>query len=471
MNLATILVTQAAELGDRPALLLDDRSVGYAELERRSGGVAAELNGRGVGAGDRVALLLPNGPAFVASLFAVWSLGAVAVPLNILLASPEVESRLGVSGASLLLDDEAFGAGAGGLLAPVERAAGDPAAILFTSGTAGAPKGAVLTHGGLAAAARAAAAAMSLGPDDVVLGAAPFSHVLGLSTGIVGTLTSGGAVAVERRFDGKTTLDRMRRTGTTILLGVPTMCIALCEAARSASSLPPVRLAHVGGAAVPNEVADSFERTFGADLVEGYGLTEMSGIATTYEAGDRRRPGSVGRPLGGTELRIEAPDGAGVGEVQFRGPSVVAGYWQDPEASAAAISSEGWLSTGDVGRLDDDGYLYLVDRKKELVIRGGYNVYPREVEEVLYAHPDVLEAAVVGVPHQTLGEEVAAVVVLRPGSALDAESLTAWAKERVAAYKYPRTIVFVDELPKGPTGKILKRAIDREALARPRPRA
>jgi long-chain acyl-CoA synthetase len=172
----------------------------------------------------------------------------------------------------------------------------------------------------------------------------------------------------------------------------------------------------------------------------------------------------VGRPLGGTELRIDEPDAAGVGEVQFRGPSVVAGYWQDPDATDAAISSDGWLSTGDVGRLDDDGYLYLVDRKKELVIRGGYNVYPREVEEVLYAHPDVLEAAVVGVPHETLGEEVAAVVALRPGSTLDAESLKIWARERVAAYKYPRTIVFVDELPKGPTGKILKRAIDRDGL-------
>jgi long-chain acyl-CoA synthetase len=464
VNLAAMIGRQVAELGDRPALLLDDGPVGYAELERRSGGVAAELRARGVGAGDRVALLLPNGPAFVASLFAIWSLGAVAVPLNVLLAPPEVESRLGLSGASLLVDDESFGAGAKRSLAPVERAAGDAAAILFTSGTAGAPKGAVVTHGSLAAAARAAAAAMSFGPDDVVLGAAPFSHVLGLSTGVVGTLASGGAVAIERRFDGERTLGRMTRTGTTILLGVPTMCIALCEAARSASSLPPVRLAHVGGAAVPNEVADSFERTFGADLVEGYGLTEMSGIATTYEAGDRRRPGSVGRPLAGTELRIDDPDTGGVGEVQFRGPSVVAGYWQDAEATEAAISAEGWLSTGDVGRLDEDGYLYLVDRKKELVIRGGYNVYPREVEEVLYAHPDVLEAAVVGVPHETLGEEVVAVITLRSGSTLDAESLKAWAKERVAAYKYPRTIVFVDELPKGPTGKILKRAIDRDAL-------
>ena len=170
-------------------------------------------------------------------------------------------------------------------------------------------------------------------------------------------------------------------------------------------------------------------------------------------------------PLGGTEVRIAEPDAGGIGEVQFRGPSVIPGYWHDPEATAAAIDSDGWLATGDVGYLDDDGYLFLVDRKKELIIRGGYNVYPREVEEVLYAHPDVLEAAVVGVPHETLGEEVGALVVLRPGASASAEELQAWAKERVAAYKYPRRISTVDELPKGPTGKILKRAIDRDALS------
>ena len=461
MNLATTLA-----VGDeaRPALLLDEAAVTYGELRARVSAAAAELGGRGVGAGDRVALLLPNGPAAVAALFATWSLGAVAVPLNVLLARPEVEARLELSGASLLLDDERIGtAGAAGP-PPVERESGDAAVILFTSGTSGAPKGAVLTHGSLRAAADAAADALALGPEDVVLGAAPFSHVLGLATGVVATLSRGAAIAVERRFDGEATLERMCRTGTTILLGVPTMCIALCQAARGAGALPPVRIAHVGGAAVPNEVADDFERTFGGALVEGYGLTEMSGIATTYTAGDRRRPGSVGKPLPGTELRIAEPDESGAGEVQLRGPSVVAGYWQNREASSEAISADGWLATGDVGRLDDDGYLYLVDRKKELVIRGGYNVYPREVEEALYANPDVLEAAVVGVPDERLGEEVAAAVVLRPGASLDAGELQAWTRERLAAYKYPRLIAFVDELPKGPTGKILKRAIDREAL-------
>jgi long-chain acyl-CoA synthetase len=463
MNLASLLAHASAGHASRPALLLEDELVSYGELESRAAETAAGLRAHGVVRGDRVALLLPNGAEYVACLFGIWRLGAVAVPLNVLLAPPEIEARVALSGAKLLLT-EAPHAPADPELAACR--AEEPAAILFTSGTSGAPKGAVLTHGSIAAAAASVADALSLGPEDVVLGAAPFSHVLGLSTGIVATLSRGGAVAVERRFDAERTLARMVETGTTILLGVPTMCIALCEAARSASELPPIRIAHVGGAAVPVESGRAFESTFGADLYEGYGLTEMSGIATTYVAGQPRKPGSVGKPLGSTEVRIADADERGVGEVLFRGPSVVAGYWEDPAATAEAISPDGWLATGDLGHLDDDGYLFLVDRKQDVVIRGGYNVYPREVEEVLYAHPDVLEAAVVGVPHDALGEEVAALVVARPDAGLTVADVREWAKERVAAYKYPRIVVFVDALPKTPTGKILKRAIDCNELCR-----
>jgi long-chain acyl-CoA synthetase len=462
MNLASLLARAAVRHASRPALFVDG-TISYGELESRATEAAAGLQAQGVARGDRVALLFPNGADYVASLFGVWRLGAVAVPLNVLLAPPEIEARIALSGAKLLLTETLHAPGAPEL---VECESGEPAAILFTSGTSGAPKGAVLTHGSLAAAAASVAQALCLGPEDVVLGAAPFSHVLGLSTGIVATLSRGGAVAVERRFDAERTLARMVETGTTIVLGVPTMCIALCEAARSASALPPIRIAHVGGAAVPVEVGRAFESTFGADLYEGYGLTEMSGIATTYVDGQPRKPGSVGKPLGSTKVQIADADERGVGEVRFRGPSVVAGYWDDPEATAETISPDGWLATGDVGYLDDEGYLFLVDRKHELVIRGGYNVYPREVEEVLYAHPDVLEAAVVGVPHETLGEEVAALIVARPDAGLTVEGVQRWAQERVAAYKYPRIVVFVDDLPKTPTGKILKRAIDRDELRR-----
>jgi long-chain acyl-CoA synthetase len=276
---------------------------------------------------------------------------------------------------------------------------------------------------------------------------------------------------VVERFDAPATLETMRRTGTTVLLGVPTMCILLLAEAREGGAVPPLRVAHVGGAPLPAEVADEFERVFGARVAEGYGLTELSGIATTFGLGRTRKPGSVGAPVGETELRIVdlegrvcAPNDAG--EVQFRGPSVVPGYWRDERASAEALSPDGWLATGDIGRVDDDGDLFLVDRKKELIIRGGYNVYPREVEEALHAHPGILEVAVVGVPHATLGEEVAALVVPRVGVELDPDEVREFARERVAAYKYPRVVAVVDELPRTPTGKVMKRAIDREALTR-----
>jgi long-chain acyl-CoA synthetase len=462
MNLTRILADGAAADGGRPALHVDGEIVSYRELERRAAVAAGALRAAGVAPGDRVALKLTNSPAFVAAYFGALRAGAIVVPLNPLLAAPEVAERLAASAPAAVVEEPLPTAGEQG--EPVERTDDDPAVILFTSGTSGRPKGAVLTHGGIRAAARNAAEAMAFGPDDVVLGAAPFSHVLGQSTGLVSTFLAGAAVAVVPRFDAERTLATMTATRTTILLGVPTMCIALSQAARAESDLPPVRIAHVGGAPVPVEVAREFERTFGAEVYEGYGLTELSGIATTYTLGQRRKPGSVGMPLGGTELRIAEPDDHGVGEVQFRGPSVIPGYWHDVDATRAAIDADGWLSTGDVGRIDEDGYLFLVDRKKELIIRGGYNVYPREVEEALYAHPDVLEAAVVGVADETLGEEVAALVVARPGAAPTPDELTAWAKERVAAYKYPRRVILVDELPKGPTGKILKREIDRSRL-------
>jgi long-chain acyl-CoA synthetase len=464
MNLARVVADAAARAPDRPALHFEGQTVTYGELDRRIGGAAAALAARGVAPGDRIALRLPNSPAYVAVFFGALRAGAVVVPLNVLLAPPEVEERVSAAAPHVVVEDE-LPAGGGEQAGIVEREGDEPAVILFTSGTSGRPKGAVLTHGGILAAARNAAEAMRLDADDVVLGAAPFTHVLGQSTGLVSTFLAGAAVAVVPRFEAEGTLATMTATRTTILLGVPTMCIALCQAARTAGELPPIRIAHVGGAAVPIEVANDFERTFGGDVLEGYGLTELSGIATTYRVGERRKPGSVGKPLGGTELRIHDPSD-GVGEVQFRGPSVIPGYWRDEEATREALDDEGWLSTGDVGYLDDDGYLFLVDRKKDVIVRGGYNVYPREVEEALYAHPDVLEAAVLGSADERLGEEVVAVVAIRPGATTAADELQAWTKERVAAYKYPRRIVLVDELPKGPTGKILKRAIDRNVLQR-----
>jgi long-chain acyl-CoA synthetase len=462
MNLARILADGAAAWRDRPAVLFEQEIISYGELDRRAAVTAAALRADGVQSGDRVAIKLPNAPAFVAAYFGALRAGAIVVPLNVLLAPPEVEERLAASTPVAVVDRELPIDGQP-LWEMALRADDDAATLLFTSGTTGRSKGAILTHGSIRAAARSAVDALAFGPEDVQLGVAPFSHVLGLSV-LIATFMAGAAVAAVPRFDAAQTLATMTATQTTVLVGVPTMCIALCEAARSSDKLPPVRIAHVGGAAVPVEVARDVERTFGCAVHEGYGLTELSGLAATYTIGQPRKPRSVGMPLGGTEIRIADPDQRGVGEVQFRGPSVIPGYWNDSEATRAAIGPDGWLSTGDVGYLDEQGYLFLVDRKKEMIIRGGYNIYPGEVEEVLYAHPDVLEAAVVGMPDETLGEEVAALVVPRPGAAVTPGELQTWAKERVAAYKYPRRVVFVEELPKGPTGKILKRSIKREAL-------
>jgi long-chain acyl-CoA synthetase len=462
VNLACVLADAAAAHLDRPALLFEGERISYGELDRRAAVAAAALEERSVKRDDRVALKLPNTPDYIAAYFGILRLGAVAVPLNVLLAQPEVDARLEAASPSAFVDSPLPTAG-DRHQEIVERGEGDPAALLFTSGTSGGPKGAVLTHGGINAATRFGADALSFTDSDVVLGVAPFPHVLGQQV-FFSSFAVGAAVCVMQRFEPEPALATMAETGTTVLMGVPTMCITLSQAAQTARALPPFRIAHVGGAAVPTDIARRFEETFAADIHEGYGLTEMSGLATTFATGRLRKLGSVGRPSSSTDIRIANPDELGVGEVQFRGPSVIREYWNDTVATAAAIDSEGWLSTGDLGRLDEDGDLFLVDRKKEMIIRGGYNVYPREVEEVLYEHPSVLEAAVVGVPHETLGEDVAAVVVARPATELDADELKAWAKERVAAYKYPRHVVVVDELPKSPTGKILKRGIDLASL-------
>jgi long-chain acyl-CoA synthetase len=471
VNLANLLANNAADHSERTALLFEGEQISYSELDRRAAVAAAVLRAQGVEAGDRVAIQLPNTPDYLAAYFGVLRIGAIAVPLNVLLAQPEVDARLEAATARTLVERPLPSDGAP-LAEIVERAEGDPAALLFTSGTTGRPKGAILTHAGIRAAARFGADVLGFTPDDVLLGVAPFPHVLGQQVFVCAFLV-GGAVTVMPRFEPEAALETMTSTRTTVLFGVPTMCIALCQAAASAEALPPLRIAHVGGSAVPVDVVRRFEETFGAAVHEGYGLTEMSGLATTFALGRRRKAGSVGRPSTDTEIRIANADERGVGEVQLRGPSVIPGYWSDPEATAAALDRDGWLSTGDLGYLDEDGDLFLVDRKKEMIIRGGYNVYPREVEEVLYEHPAVLEAAVVGVPHESLGEEVAAIVVPRPGAEVDGEELKAWTKERVAAYKYPRHVVLVAELPKSPTGKILKRSIDlgplREGLTRTAP--
>lgn len=425
----------------RPALLWNEERIEYAALDALAARAAGALRERGVGRGDRVALVLPNRPAFVAAYHGALRLGAVVVPVNPLMSEREVRERVADAGARLVVTDELDGPELG----RVEPGAGDDVAvILYSSGTTETPKRIELTHGGLRTNAEyLALEALGLREDDVLFGAAPLAHVFGMTGCMNAAIAAGGCLALVERFEAESALDLVEEAGVTVFMGVPAMCVALLATGRPAA----MRIAHVGGAPLPVDTLHAFEERFGATVLEGYGMTEVGGTATTNHAGRERKPGSVGTPAAGGEIRI---DGGGIGEVLLRSPTVMRGH-------------EGWLATGDVGYVDEDGYLFLVDRTKDVIMRGGYTVYPREIEELLFAHPQVREAVVVGVPDERLGEEVVALVV-PAGSGCDPEALQAYVREQIAAYKYPRHVLLVDELPRSATGKILRREIDRDAL-------
>ncbi len=433
---------------------------------------------------------LPNVTYFPIVYFAVLRLGAVAVPMNPLLKAAECGYHLRDSGARLIVGWHGFAepgragsaeAGAEcllvvpgeleGLLADaepvtevVERDDADAAVIIYTSGTTGTPKGATLTHGNLRAGARVALDLVGAGPESVAVATLPLFHVFGMNSLMNTTLLARGLLTLVPRFDPTKVLEVIERDRATTFAGVPTMYTALLNHPdRDRFDTSTLSLCVSGGSALPVEVLKGFDGAFGAKILEGYGLSETTGMASFNPRDRERKPGSIGVPVGGTEMRVVDDDGQQVpqgerGEIVLRGPFVMAGYWDRPDATAEVMAG-GWFHTGDIATVDDDGYFFIVDRKKDLIIRGGYNVYPREVEEVLYTHPAVLEAAVVGVPDDALGEEVGAAVVLKPGATATVDELRDHVKAAVAAYKYPRQVWLVDELPKGPTGKILKREI------------
>jgi long-chain acyl-CoA synthetase len=492
-NLARILTETAAKHGDRTAFKLDDIELSYAMLDETSARVAALLKAKAVEPGDRVGLMLPNLPYFPAIYYGILRAGAVVIPINVLLKEREVSYYLGDSGAKLLFawHDFAGAAEAGAdnagaecilvkpgefeqlLLAQepdrelAERSGDDTAVILYTSGTTGQPKGAELTHENLYR--NCSMTSTTLGEfshEDVLLGALPLFHSFGQSCTMNSAVSVGATVTMIPRFDPEKALEMLSRDKVTVFLGVPTMYNAMLHAkGADTADASTLRLCMSGGAAIPVELIRGFEEKFECAILEGYGLSETSPVASFNHPDRERKPGSIGTPIEGVEMQVwddqgnEVPQGE-VGEIVIRGHNVMKGYWQRAEATAAAIDSDGWFRTGDMAKMDEDGYFFIVDRKKDLIIRGGYNVYPREVEEVLYEHPAIQEAAVVGVPDESLGEEVGAVVVLKEGESLDAQGVKAYVKEQVAAYKYPRKVWFVDELPKGPTGKILKREIE-----------
>ena len=304
---------------------------------------------------------------------------------------------------------------------------------------------------------------MEIGPEDVAVATLPLFHVFGMNSVMNVCLVNGALLTLVPRFKPDTVLELIQRDGATVFAGVPTMFAALLnDAARENVDTTSLRLCVSGGAAIPVEVLRAFEGGFGSTILEGYGLSETTGMGS-FNLPEKRKAGSIGVPIGGTEMKVvddddnEVPQGE-PGEIVMRGPFVMRDYWDKPDATEEVMRG-GWFHTGDVAKIDEDGYFFIVDRKKDLIIRGGYNVYPREIEEVIYSHPAVREAAVVGVPHDELGEEVAAAVAVREGDGTSPDDIRAYVKERVAAYKYPRVVWFVDELPKGPTGKILKREV------------
>jgi long-chain acyl-CoA synthetase len=460
MNLATYLTATARSDGARTALALGDTEFSYDELDTASARVAGMLVARGLRPGDRVGVMLPNVPQFAMAYYGVLRMGGVVVPMNPLLKSREVDHYVSGSGAALVLDDPAALPGdADPLRAVAVRDETDTAVILYTSGTTGKPKGAELTHRNLAMNVHVMLDLLSIEADDVILGALPLFHSFGQTVGLNVAVAGGACLALLPRFVPGDVIDLVEHRGVTVFEGVPTMYAALLNhAGRDGRDMSSLRVCVSGGAALPLEVLHGFEAAFGCVVLEGYGLSETSPVASFNRSG-LRKPGSIGTPIEGVEMRLLDASPEGVGEIAIRGHNVMKGYWRNSDATAEAIDADGWFRSGDLARMDEDGCYFIVDRKKELIIRGGYNVYPREIEEVLYEHPAVREAAVIGIPHPELGEEVGAAVALKPGADVEEADVREFVKAQVAAYKYPRRVWFVDELPKGATGKILKRAI------------
>ena len=497
MNLAAVIDPHPA---DAVALLSRGKPTTYGELRDQVARLRTGLVAEGVEPRDRVAVLCANNWFFVVSHLAALGAGAIVVPLNPKSAPRELqaelaetESRVAIVGPSgrdafsgvdrsalpalqhvlvpegvdlpdverledQFLDDQ---------LAPVvPRDPEDPAVLLFTAGTSGPPRAAILSHGNLLSNLEQvqASGGRGLRADDVSLCVLPLFHIFGLNVVLHLALYTGGAVVLVERFEPADTLDVVKRRGVTVLAGAPPMYTAwatLPGADRSA--MASVRLAASGAAKLPEEIAQAFAERFGVKISEGYGLTEASPIVTS-SAGDEPRYGSIGLPLPGMEVRLVDDEGEDAlegdpGEIWVRGPNVFRGYLHDPEATARALTPDGWLRTGDVAVADDAGYLWLVDRAKDLIIVSGFNVFPAEVEEVLVSHPGILEATVVGDPHPYSGETVRAVIVARPGTALEEDEIIDFCAARLARYKCPTKVTFVEAIPRGLAGKALRRAL------------
>ncbi|QSE81316.1 long-chain-fatty-acid--CoA ligase [Rhodococcus koreensis] len=521
LNLSVLLEDSARRFPDRVALVLGDQRMTYADLDAQSNRVANLLVSAGIEPGDTIALSCPNIPQFPVVYYGILKAGAVVVPLNVLLKDREIAYHLddsdakayfcyegtpelpmgeyGLSGFAQsprcralfrITTDPAAPAmidGVGTLadalarhdsnFDAVVREPGDTAVILYTSGTTGKPKGAELTHANMALNALTANRLFDSTPSthDRYLVTLPLFHSFGQTVTLNAGISVGATLVLLPRFEARAALDLIEREDITVFAGVPTMYWGLLGALdehpvdidRIARNM---RRAISGGAALPVEILTRFADRFGVQILEGYGLSETSPLATFSDPALEPRPGSIGVPVWGIQARLVDKEWNTVtgtdqiGEIALRGHNIMKGYYNRPEATAEVLR-DGWFRTGDLARVDEDGFYYIVDRAKDLIVRGGFNVYPREIEDVLIGHDAVSLAAVVGVPDDSHGEEVKAYVILEPGAQITPGELIAWSKQQMASYKYPRTVEFVDSLPMTATGKILKRELGRTPAA------
>lgn len=514
-NLATLLENSARQFPDRTAVVLGDNRMSYGEFNAASNKVANLLLARGIKKGDKVAISIPNLPFFTVIYYGILKTGATVVPLNVLLNAREIAYHLndsdakayfafegtpelpigrfaedaladasGVADFFLIVADPKNHSGTSGREIFQEAISdqssdfdsvsvdptSDTAVILYTSGTTGQPKGAELTHSNMRLNALADAelfGANSADPD-TFLCVLPLFHSFGQTVIQNGALAFGGTIVMLPRFEPVAALQILLKEKVTFFAGVPTMYWGLLAALEEGIDVTEIaknlRVAAAGGAALPKEVHREFKERFGVTILEGYGLSETSPVASFAVRGEEPRVGSIGRPIPGVEMKLidssfnDVTEPDAIGEIAIKGYNVMKGYYKRPEATAEVIK-DGWFRTGDLARIDEDGYFYIVDRSKDMIIRGGFNVYPRELEEILMTHPAVSLVAVIGVPHESHGEEIKAVIVKKPGDPTTEDEILAWGEQQFAKYKYPRIVEFVDALPMTSTGKILKREL------------
>ena len=439
---------------ERRALVWEGGALTHGELDALAVAAAARLATRGVGPGARLALAIPNRWAFVVALLAGWKLGATVVPLDPRLTSEERRAILADLAPALMLEeaDVAAASPAGPEALRVPAPVDAPALILYTSGSTGRPKGAVIGHAALASANLSwAGPVMSLTPEDVVLAALPLSHSFGLNGALLAPLSAGASVTLLERFSPEAALDAIRRDRVTVFPAVATMFRRILDGSRlTRSDVGSLRIAVSGAAPCPWELAEEWRSRTGVRILRGYGMTELF-RPISYRASDpSESPAAVGHPVPGVEVRIVE------GELWIKSPHAMQSYLNAPEETREVLTGDGWFRTGDLARVAADGSVEIVGRKRERILRAGYSIFPAEVETVLLTHPAVAEAAVIGVQHGELGEEVAAFVALKPRASARPEELVAYCRERLASFKYPRQVTILPELPKSATGKILK---------------